>query len=73
VPIDRRGRLEEEPFAYRRTKDGKVFVSWNGRQIMVLKGREAERFLAAVEGAEPRCAQLVMARITGHFKHGSGS
>lgn len=68
---DKRGYLQGEPFAYRVAKDGKVFVSWEGRTVKTLKGKEAERFLARVENAEPQEAQLVMAKLTGNFKRGN--
>jgi hypothetical protein len=69
--IDKRGRLAEEPFSYQPTKDGKVFIFWNGRRVMILKGSAAEKFSAAVARADAGQAQLIMARVTGHFKHGS--
>jgi hypothetical protein len=69
--IDRRGKLEEEPFLFRTTKDGKVFIQWNGKQVLILKGAAAEKFLAAVTDIDTQQAQLVMARVTGHFKHGN--
>jgi hypothetical protein len=68
--IDKRGRLEEEPFTYRTTKDGKVFIHWHGRQIKILTGELAEKFKASISQANALQAQLLMARVTGHFKHG---
>ncbi len=35
----------EEDFSYRITKDNKVFIYWCGREVTVLKGRSAQRFL----------------------------
>ena len=69
--VDKRGKLEERPFTYRKTKDGKVFIYWHGRQIMILKGESAEKFITSIEQAESQQAQLLMARVTGHFKHGN--
>jgi hypothetical protein len=69
--IDKRGKLKEQPFTYRTTKDGKVFIQWHGKQIMILKGEAAEKFIIAVEQANAQQAQLLMARVTGHFKHGN--
>ena len=69
--IDQRGVLEGEPFSYRATKNGTVFISWHGKTISTLKGKPAETFLAKVEGADAHAAQLAMARATGHFKHGN--
>ena len=69
--VDKRGKLEEQPFKYRITKDGKVFIRWHGRQVTVLKGESAEKFIASIEQADSQQAQLLMARVTGHFKHGN--
>jgi hypothetical protein len=69
--VDKRGKLEEQPFSYRTTKDGKVFIHWHGRRIMILKGDPAEKFIAAIEQTDWQQAQLLMARVTGHFKHGN--
>ena len=69
--VDKRGKLEEQPFTFRTTKDGQVFIHWRGRQIMILKGESAKKFMAAVAQADVQQAQLLMARVTGHFKHGN--
>lgn len=69
--IDKRGKLEKQPFTYQTTKDGKVFIHWHGRQIIILKGKIAEKFIASIEQAGSQQAQLLMARVTGHFKHGN--
>ena len=64
-------RLDEEIFDYRTTKDGKVLISWYGKQVTILRGKSAQKFLARVNGADDRSAQLIMAKVTGHFKHGN--
>jgi hypothetical protein len=69
--VDKRNSLDEEVFAYRVNKDGKVFITWHGKQVMILKEQGAKKFLAKVNGADQRQAQLVMAKITGNFKHGN--
>ncbi len=68
---DARHVLDEDIFDYRTSKDGKVFISWQGKQVMILKGESARAFLAKVEGREQHEAQLVMAKITGNFKRGN--
>lgn len=68
---DKRDRLTEEIFSYKVTKDNKVFISWNGKQVMILKGKESEKFLSKIEGAGEHEAQLIMAKITGNFKRGN--
>lgn len=69
--IDARGVLDAAPFSYRASKDGTVFIAYHGRPVTVLKGREAERFLARIQGATEKQQQLAMAKCTGNFKHGN--
>jgi hypothetical protein len=69
--IDKRGKLAEQPFTYRTTKDGKVFIHWQGKLVTTLRGKAAEKFLKSMAGAGPAQVQLLMARVTGHFKHGN--
>ena len=68
--IDKRGRLDEEIFAYRESKD-KVFIFWHTKQVMILKGAQARKFIAKIAHLDGKAAQLVMAKITGNFKHGN--
>ncbi len=69
--IDQRGRLDEEVFSFRAAKDGRVFLFWLGKQVKILKGREAQDFLQKIAGLEGKEAQLIMAKITGNFKRGN--
>ena len=69
--IDKRDKLKEERFSYRISKDNKVFISWDGKQIMILKGKESDKFQAKIGGADALEAQLIMAKVTGNFKHGN--
>ncbi len=69
--VDRRGVLDEEPFSYRVTKNGTVFIAWHGKTVTTLKGKSAELYLARIAGLDEHGAQLAMAKATGHFKHGN--
>ena len=69
--VDQRGILDEEVFAYKITKDRRVFISWYGKQVTTLSGRSAESFISGIETADGKQAQLLMAKATGHFKHGN--
>ncbi len=69
--IDKRNKLDEEVFSYRATKDGKIFLFWRGKQIKALKGVAAQEFLEEISDADTWDAQLIMAKITGNFKHGN--
>jgi hypothetical protein len=39
--------------------------------VTFLRGKAAQKFLVRVDGVDERSAQLVMAKVTGHFKHGN--
>jgi hypothetical protein len=63
--------LSDEPFSYRATKSGLVQISCKGKVVTTLGGRSSSQFLAKVSSANSESVQLVMAKVTGHFKHGS--
>lgn len=69
--VDKRNRLDEEVFTYSVTKDHKVFIHWLGKQVKILSGKESDRFLSRITGADFKEAQLVMAKVTGNFKRGN--
>jgi len=68
---DKHGKFTEELFTYRMNKDNKVFISYQGKQITILKGMGAQKFLARIEGQDDRTAQIEMARVTGNLKRGN--
>jgi hypothetical protein len=71
--IDKRNKLGEKPFTYQTTKKGTVEIYYNGKQIKIIKGREAERLLAKIQAVEDNLTevQLLLAKITGNFKRGN--
>lgn len=69
--VDKRNILDDEVFSYQTGKDGKVFIFWYRKQVKILKGKEAQKFLAKIAGLEHKEAQLVMAKATGNFKRGN--
>ncbi|KML36624.1 hypothetical protein LIS77_13365 [Cytobacillus firmus] len=70
--IDKRNRLDEEPFSFRVNKNSTVFLDFNGKQVKILKGKESEKFLKRMSEAEDeKSRQLIMAKITGNFKRGN--
>ncbi len=70
--IDKRNRLDESPFSYRTSKDNTIFLDYENRQVKILKGKEASKFLERMEVAEEdKAKQLIMAKITGNFKRGN--
>ena len=66
-----RGGLDEAPFSYHTTKDGQVFISWQGQHVTTLRGSKATQFLKRVEAATEAQQQHHMARVTGNFKRGN--
>ncbi|MDI2588321.1 hypothetical protein OR571_14675 [Psychrobacillus sp. NEAU-3TGS] len=70
--IDKRNRLNENPFSYQITKEDTVFILFHGKRVKILKGKEAEKFLTRIEDAEDeKEEQLILAKITGNFKRGN--
>ncbi len=70
-PIDQRNVFAEAVFTCQQNKDGKVFIFWHGKQVMILKAKAAQKFLTKIAGLDERQTQLVMAKLTGNFKHGN--
>jgi len=71
MSVDKRGILDEDVFAYRITKDKKVFISYEGKHVTILSGKNAESFIKKIQYAEGKDAQLIMAKVTGNFKRGN--
>lgn len=69
---DKRNRLGENPFTYSISKNQTVFISYEGKQIKIAKGKEAEKLIGKIQQAESdKDVQLVLAKATGNFKHGN--
>lgn len=75
MATDHRNRLEGQPFSYRKTKNGTIFVDYEGRTIKIMKGAEAERFMERIRFADEAGGgariQLELAKATGNFKRGN--
>ncbi len=49
-----------------------VLIEYYRKQIMILKGNDAEKFLNKIHHANnDKEKQLIMAKITGNFKRGN--
>ena len=64
-------RLGSNPFEFRDTKSGTVQIFYLGKIITTLSWSSAAKFLYKVLLLDERGQQLVMAKTTGHFKHGN--
>lgn len=69
--VDKRNRLDETIFSYRSLKDGRILIFWHGKPVKTLAGVDAQKFPARIAGLDAKAAQLVMAKVTGNFKHGN--
>ncbi len=69
-PVDKRGKLEQEPFGVKVTRD-KVLIEFRGRLVRTLVGRDADEVKRAVEAGDEVALQLLVARKTGNFKRGN--
>ncbi|MCQ6568469.1 hypothetical protein ACQVPC_14890 [Bacillus mycoides] len=69
---DKRNRLDDMMFHYRVTKNNIVLIEYYGKQIMISKGNDAEKFLNKINRiSNEKEKQLIMAKITGNFKRGN--
>ena len=69
-PVDRRGKLADEPFDVQCTRD-KVLITFRGRIVRTLTGQDADEIRAAVAAGDDAAVQLLVARKTGNFKRGN--
>ena len=68
---DKRGKLEESPFSYFISKDGKLHISFNHKQVVVLKDNKASELIRKMDQASDFEIQMLLAKATGNFKHGN--
>jgi hypothetical protein len=70
--IDKHKKLDEEIFTYRLTKNNTIFIDYKGKQVMILKGKEAEKIMSRINSANSeKEVQLILAKVTGNFKRGN--
>ncbi|MES5955934.1 hypothetical protein QCI42_21555 [Bacillus fungorum] len=69
---DKRNRLDDVMFHYRVTKNNIYLIEYYRKQIMILKGNDAEKFLNKINQAHNDTEkQLIMTKVTGNFKRGN--
>jgi len=71
MALDERDRLKETPFDYKVTKSGKLMIYFKHKMIMTLSEKQAGKIIRKLEGANDFDEQLILAKATGHFKHGN--
>jgi hypothetical protein len=62
--------LDDDPFGYRVTKDGRILVSRGWRLVVTVAGAKAERLIGML-GADPAQDQELLARATGNYRRGN--
>lgn len=62
---------EDLGFTFSINKDGAVRISRDGRQITILRKQAAQRFVNKVQNLDESGQQQLMARVTGHYRHGN--
>ncbi len=70
-PIDERQRLVSRPFTYKVTKNNKLIIYRDNKQIKIISGKPATKFLHLADNADEQSLQLKLAKLTGHYKHGN--
>ena len=63
--------LADEPFDYQITKDNKVLMYWQDKLVKTIAGKQAQKFIAQINGLDEPAIQLLLARYTGNFKRGN--
>ncbi|MDH6363192.1 hypothetical protein M2139_000167 [Enterococcus sp. PF1-24] len=63
--------VTEKAFTFEEKNDGKVFIYHYGKQVMILKGEKASRFLKRLNHGTDEEIQLALAKVTGNFKRGN--
>ncbi|MBL1214878.1 MAG: hypothetical protein HND52_16085 [Ignavibacteriae bacterium] len=62
---------DENVFSFTHHKNKKVIIFWRGKQVKILKDKNAIKFLNRINTADEIAAQLIMAKATGNFKRGN--
>lgn len=70
-PIDQREQLVSRPFTYKITKNNKLIIYRDNKQIKIVSGKPAAKFLRLIDSADEQTLQLKLAKLTGHYKHGN--
>ncbi|MTH54496.1 hypothetical protein GKZ89_13915 [Bacillus mangrovi] len=64
--------MDEQPFSFQIAKNQSVFLFFKGKQIKIMKGKEAEKLVSRLHAAkDEKEIQLLLAKATGNFKHGN--
>ena len=62
--------LDDDPFSYRITKDGRILISRGNRLVVTVAGSAADR-LGGMLGRDDDADQQLLARATGNYRRGN--
>jgi hypothetical protein len=62
--------LDNDPFTWQVTKDGRVLIARDGRRVAIVSGVAADRLRPRLESS-PERAQQALARATGNYRRGN--
>ena len=63
--------FNEKPFAYKLLKDNKAQISFRGKMVSTIVGKEYNKLVRVIQLDSVYELQLFLAKITGQFKHGN--
>lgn len=61
----------KNPFNYAITKDQKLIISRNNKQVMIVKGKKSEAFIQLLQDGDETSIQLRLTKLTGNYKRGN--
>ncbi len=64
-------KLIEDPFTFRNVNDEKVLIYRGGSLIMTLTKKKAIQLINKLDNKSEFEQQLILAKVTGHYKHGN--
>ena len=69
---DKRNILfDEKPFGYKLIKDNKAIITYKGKAISTITGKDYNKLIRVIALDNIYELQLFLAKITGQFKHGN--
>lgn len=63
--------FNEKPFSYKLLKDNKAQISYKGKIVSTIGGKEYNKLVRVIQLDNVYELQLFLAKITGQFKHGN--
>ncbi|WP_317913271.1 hypothetical protein [Carnobacterium maltaromaticum] len=63
--------ISNQTFSWKKGKDNKLFIYFNGKEVMILKGQKSQKLLEELFDSNEEEEQYLLARITGNFKRGN--